>query len=169
MGLRLGVGRLSYADGVKPHPKIRKMVKWGGLVLTVLVVVVWVGSGWCDIRWVSASGACCMANCGYVEFAYEPEIFGSMVPVGWDTESHPFHWELRFQRVKLITGWTVAIPLWSVLVLALIPTGSAWRLDTLARRRARVGLCAMCNYDRAGLAAGAVCPECGAGALVSRG
>ncbi|MEX2220074.1 MAG: hypothetical protein WD749_15085 [Phycisphaerales bacterium] len=29
--------------------------------------------------------------------------------------------------------------------------------------RARRGQCAACGYDRAGLAAGAACPECGAG------
>ena len=26
--------------------RVRKTVKWGGLVLTVLLVVVWIGSGW---------------------------------------------------------------------------------------------------------------------------
>jgi len=36
------------------------------------------------------------------------------------------------------------------------------RLDMLARRRARIGCCPKCNYDRAGLAPGSVCPECGA-------
>ncbi|HVU64865.1 MAG TPA: hypothetical protein VHC70_12870, partial [Phycisphaerales bacterium] len=49
-------------------------------------------------------------------------------------------------------------------MLALLATTTAWRLDTLARRRARrgVNLCPKCGYDRAGIAGDAKCPECGA-------
>jgi len=43
-------------------------------------------------------------------------------------------------------------------------TAVAWRLDTLARRRADRTHCPRCRYDRSGLAAGAVCPECGTAA-----
>jgi uncharacterized OB-fold protein len=38
----------------------------------------------------------------------------------------------------------------------------AWWLDAKARRRILLNLCPNCSYDRAGLAMGAVCPECGA-------
>ena len=31
---------------MKPHPRIRKTIKWGGAVVTVLLVVVWIASGW---------------------------------------------------------------------------------------------------------------------------
>ncbi|HVU63419.1 MAG TPA: hypothetical protein VHC70_05550 [Phycisphaerales bacterium] len=43
-------------------------------------------------------------------------------------------------------------------------TAIAWRLDALANRRAGLNLCPKCNYDRAGLVAGAKCPECGSAA-----
>jgi hypothetical protein len=56
------------------------------------------------------------------------------------------------------------VPLWIPASAAIGATALAWRLDTLARRRARVGLCPKCSYNRAGLAVGAVCPECGAAA-----
>ena len=52
-------------------------------------------------------------------------------------------------------------PLWSPLLVTLLITGVAWRVDALARRRAGLDLCPKCRYDRAGLATGAVCPECG--------
>jgi hypothetical protein len=55
----------------------------------------------------------------------------------------------------------VGIPLWLPLAPTLLATAAAWRLDALARRRACAGLCPKCGYDRAGLAASAVCPECG--------
>jgi rubrerythrin len=53
------------------------------------------------------------------------------------------------------------VPFWPAWVTTAICTAFTWRLDTLARRRERLGRCPKCNYDRAGIAAGAVCPECG--------
>ena len=41
---------------MKPHPRIRKTIKWGGAVVTVLLVVAWIGSGWGEIEWESNSG-----------------------------------------------------------------------------------------------------------------
>jgi len=58
-------------------------------------------------------------------------------------------------------GWNVDVPMWIPLGVLLGATSGAWWLDAAARRRARVGLCAACGYERAGLAPGAVCPECG--------
>jgi hypothetical protein len=61
-----------------------------------------------------------------------------------------------------LPGWAwVWVPLWVPTVPPLIATGAAWRLDAVARRRARAGCCAKCGYDLRGLREGAVCPECG--------
>lgn len=35
---------------MKPHPRIRKTIKYGGAALTLLLVVVWIGSGWVYLR-----------------------------------------------------------------------------------------------------------------------
>ncbi|HMN40561.1 MAG TPA: hypothetical protein PKE29_06910 [Phycisphaerales bacterium] len=55
----------------------------------------------------------------------------------------------------------LTMPLWAPAVGILFITAIAWRLDTLARRRVRAHLCPKCRYDRAGLAMGVACPECG--------
>jgi rubrerythrin len=44
--------------------------------------------------------------------------------------------------------------------MAMGMAAAAWYLEILARR-ARLNLCPKCKYDRTGIAAGAVCPECG--------
>ncbi|HVU64866.1 MAG TPA: hypothetical protein VHC70_12875, partial [Phycisphaerales bacterium] len=60
------------------------------------------------------------------------------------------------------------MPIWSGLALNTLFYGTiAWGLlflpGTVRRwRRRRGGRCVKCGYDRAGLAAGAPCPECGA-------
>jgi len=52
-------------------------------------------------------------------------------------------------------------PIWPAVVASFFVSVAAWSLDILARRRGRLNLCPKCHYDRTGLAAGAVCPECG--------
>ena len=58
----------------------------------------------------------------------------------------------------------IAVPLWIPLVLLGVPTGVAWWRDRRRGRRLNAGECPSCGYDRAGLAAGAACPECGVAA-----
>ncbi|HVU64173.1 MAG TPA: hypothetical protein VHC70_09365 [Phycisphaerales bacterium] len=53
------------------------------------------------------------------------------------------------------------MPLWLLAAAALGVAIAASAPELLARRRARLNLCPSCHYDRAGLAAGAKCPECG--------
>lgn len=58
------------------------------------------------------------------------------------------------------------VPLMSITVPLWIPTLAAAALGLVAHRRVRrldrIGRCYRCGYDRAGLAAGSTCPECGA-------
>lgn len=55
----------------------------------------------------------------------------------------------------------VTLPLWIPTAVACGASLLCRRQDALARRRAGAGRCVKCHYDRSGLAAGAVCPECG--------
>jgi len=171
---------------MKPHPRIRKTIKWSGAVVTLLLVVPWIGSCWWSVSRCDRAPALddqpediIAVAPGVVLFSstadhlrISPKGFwnwGRYVPglhAPWYRQRTPFQWwfdsyssppSFPFQSTELI------IPLWPLPAMAIIPTALAWYLDARARRRERFGRCPKCGYDRTGLAAGAVCPECGAG------
>ena len=57
---------------------------------------------------------------------------------------------------------TMVLPLYLPLALTLAPAAFLWRGE-IRRRRRPVGHCQGCGYNRAGLAVGVKCPECGRG------
>ena len=146
-----------------PHPKIRKTVKWAGAAVTVLLVVVWIGSGWWGLQWRSASGYITWVGAGCYCLNWFPPDQRKAQYYGWDCTTYPyeFHWWGHWLSTSQYLFF--AVPLWIPTLAFALLTAAAWRLDTLARRRAKLNLCPTggCNYDRTGLAAGAVCPECG--------
>lgn len=152
----------------------RKTGKWGGAVLTLLLLVVWIGSGWWygEVEWLApfhwmrlgASEGSLFLSFGswdsglsHSTLSFEPRANnwnGWRDLIGrWDTF-----------RTLVPYGWSVACPIWVVMGIVFASTSLVWRTDVRAMRRAREGLCAACGYDLVGLAgtaAGAVCPECG--------
>jgi hypothetical protein len=149
---------------VKPHPRIRKTVKWGGAAVTVLLVVVWIGSGWWTLSWRCSSAIGFTVNSGsfMVRCAKQGGAQGA-VNAGWfgGYLESGLRWWVDWDNTP--RSWAIFVPLWLPAIAALVVTTLAWRLDTLARRRAKLNLCPTkgCDYDRTGLAIGAACPECG--------
>ena len=149
---------------MKPHPRIRKTIKWGGAVVTVLLVVVWIGSGWWNaVRWSGLRGV----RVGDRVVSFSWWAAGSREPPptshGWivftDRGSIPW-WFNPGGLSRLVT--VAEIPLWPAPLMSLLITAFFWHRDAVDRARSLRGVCPKCNYDRTGLAAGAVCPECGA-------
>ncbi len=162
---------------MKPHPRIRKTVKWGGAAVTVLLVVVWIASAWFMLEWgnrggwhtVLSGGEWIISYAGPADPASPSDLPGF---VGRRLPSAQYYWPVGFYftwhpkpQLSWLLGWYGQwfVPLWIPVLFFGMLSALAWRLDTLARRRARLNLCPTggCNYDRTGLAAGAVCPECG--------
>ena len=141
-------------------------MKWGGAVVTVLLVVVWIGSRW----WFAFAQGTHFGVTVYPGGIMLVEQTSPSLPPWWGLHSREGYggfegmWEWWFGFVSGNYGWQFFMPLWPFALATLSATVVAWRLDTLARRRARLTphLCPKCNYDRTGLAADAVCPECGA-------
>jgi hypothetical protein len=156
---------------MKPHPRplyIRKAIKWGCAATTVFLVVVWIGSGWWKPMWIETRagdleidrGRVCFQSSDFLDY-----------PTDWPQNAWP-RGVMELPKFRIEWGVTIkiggakreiAIPLWMFALLAGAVTAFAWRLDTLARRRALLNLCPKCHYDRTGLTGGlgAVCPECG--------
>ena len=88
----------------------------------------------------------------------QPDPTGFTLPRFFWPRSHAF----TFSSDAIDTY--VALPLWVPLILVAMPTALAWRIERRIARRAGDGRCTGCGYDRHGLAAEGVCPECGAGA-----
>ncbi|HVU63420.1 MAG TPA: hypothetical protein VHC70_05555 [Phycisphaerales bacterium] len=151
---------------MKPHPRIRKTIKWGGAAVTLLLVVVWIGSGWVRCLWRSVNTSV-QVDAGILVVIRDPTVTTVLPnrPPGWQYAIQP-HASLRWFMARRTAGSLTAlyIPLWLPALACLLCTTGAWRLDVLARRRARLKLCPKCHYDRARLAAGAKCPECGSAA-----
>jgi hypothetical protein len=147
---------------MKPHPRIRKTIKWGGLALGLLLAGVWVRSEWVGGYW-EMSGWQLNSQLGRVAVSHDrdPNRDRARLFFALRLEADGRWW---WQWIPGPPGGILLIPLWIPLTGALFATAAAWRLDALARRRARAGLCSKCHYDRAGLASSAVCPECGAAA-----
>ncbi|MBX3379531.1 MAG: hypothetical protein KF805_05525 [Phycisphaeraceae bacterium] len=149
---------------MKPHPRVRKTVKWAGAVSLVTLSALWIGTARHAVLFVWKSGLTVMSAYGtigigkqYVWLPIPPEMQGWHLDMGG---SAPLQWWFNGEWDDAARN--VSVPLWAVCLPVLIATGAAWRLDVLATRRKKVGRCATCGYDRAGLKLDAACPECGA-------
>ncbi len=149
---------------MNPYQRIRKTIKWGGAVVTVLLAAAWISCIWTCVTWRHASrpalGVWAIWHGGVVQMGNDSG--GVAGAAGWRCYVFPalLNWKPEFGYS--VGYWEFVLPLWIPVAISLTLTATAWRLDALARRRARVGFCPKCNYDRSGLAAGTVCPECGA-------
>jgi hypothetical protein len=148
---------------MKPHPRIRKTIKWGGAAVTVLLVAVWIGCGW----WVAgyrANQLVVSLEPGVVVVISGPYL-SDPLSMGWYAipRGEFTHWTWGFVNASTPESRVLFFPVWLFVAATLVPSAAAWRLDTLARRRAKLNLCAKCGYDRTGLRGGigAKCPECG--------
>lgn len=154
-----------YALYMRPHPKVRMLVKWGGLALIAVLAALW----WVSLRklvvyrtapdglWVGISE-------GRIAALTPPQAMSSGQGPGghWVVGDLWSRTEWAFRYAWNQNDIRIHIPFWFLIVTATIPTAIAWHLDLVARRRAHAGLsCAHCHYSLAGLALGLPCPECG--------
>lgn len=140
---------------------VRTTVKWGGLGLTVLLGVVWIGSAWYGRFWSLGRDRYVgigVGQIGYVDLSATVSDY-TLSDIDMGLTGFELNW--GFGMGKGAVGWSTILPLWFPTLLSLLATTAAWRADAKYVRRVRAGLCGSCGYDLSGLS-GAVCPECGA-------
>jgi hypothetical protein len=141
-------------------------------VVAAVLAVVWVGSYWISIYGGHAPTANEFRSCwvaggaaGYYSIRTPSPIGG--LGVGWLRDCHwiseqgrNWYWlpGYRFDAFGGRISRDLWVPLWPAVAVANLFAVVHWR----RARRVHPGSCPSCGYSRAGLAADAVCPECGA-------
>ncbi len=161
----------------------RRMLKWAGLVLSLLIAVAWAVSLRWYLRYFKAiEGAArftvtpgaqygiAIVRSDTGEFVQNHMVTLFRGHLGCGTSVCPPHklgWHAT--RVRLASPWwrplyyhsalgtEVLIPLWIPFLVVGIPTGFLWWHDRL---RIPLGHCQNCGYNLTGNVSG-VCPECG--------
>lgn len=136
----------------------RSSIKWSCTVLTVLLLVVWVGSAWWVVSTPVTKTFAGVIAAGQVtivfdarEYIYEVEDFY------FGKTSRPFAWSFGYLILSdAPLTVLVFIPLWAIATLTALLSAWLWYRD----RRRGPGLCGSCGYDLRGNTRG-VCPECG--------
>ena len=135
--------------------RIRRVLKWGGLGLCVLIAAMWTASLWTTTMSTTRGGdprpfLCIIENGSCMIFRPIDNTW-----VLWGAWSGmPWMWRPRFEGQQ--GAWVLVLPLWIPLLLVAAPTAWLWWRD----RRFPSGHCQPCGYDLTGNVTG-VCPECG--------
>jgi hypothetical protein len=159
---------------MKPHQRIRKTIKWGGAAVTVLLGVVWIGSGWVSAsvpvpppkghreRWSLSHGSLVMATYPSVLPVRRGLPWGRDVAADFAT-GEPVRFAIlwTWSRSGAVGIDFVSIPLWPLILIAAFPSLLMFHVEARSRRLVQSNRCPGCAYDRAGIAAGSKCPECG--------
>jgi len=87
--------------------------------------------------------------------------FRTLVWSTFSLDPFPDSWMWRPRaHLDFWNSWTLHIPYWIPTFLCLATFALLFRVERREKRLARAGRC-VCGYSLAGLAEGAVCPECG--------
>ncbi len=139
--------------------RIRRIAKWSGVVVCVVLVVAWVISGrwgvsyvvatspvWHDLRVAYGRADVISTNEAWMPTPDEPRLRY------WRNYSWSWAW---LPEVNNPAG-SITCPLWVPFIIVLVPTAYLFYRD---RRHPR-GHCQKCGYDLQGNVSG-VCSECG--------
>ncbi len=159
---------------IRKRSRARRIAKWTGVVVCVVIVVTFVASHWWSIEWVG--GRCrVFVGGGGVYFVYG-EVAGQDIVLnigqpGWFTGAFgiteggdvrrvygvPHYWGFQYwASPENGVDAYLTIPLWLPFLLTTVPTFILWRRD----RRPPPGHCQRCGYNLTGNVSGR-CPECG--------
>jgi hypothetical protein len=85
----------------------------------------------------------------------------AFISLGWHSRTRQSSMSWWYEEHTQFAARWVRLPLWPLALLSFLAT-AALHSGTRFCCRARIGHCPACNYDRRGIPAASVCPECGA-------
>lgn len=142
--------------------RLRSSIKWSCTALTVLLLVVWIGSAWWGCGGKLLPTGELFIGGGALNFGWNRPW--SIIPNqlewwGFFPTAYDFVWSFDVFRGTTFGGATntfVTVPLWSLLLPFAALNGWLWYRD----RPRKPGHCVICNYNLRANTTG-VCPECG--------
>ena len=144
----------------RPRHRLRRILKWTGLVLCLLFPAAWGFSMqrglFCNLGYPDHSLELVLGAVWYRAQPRPDPVTAPFISITDLYQAAPSaHWRIRGSTVPG-SRWVV-VPLWLPFVLVVGATAFLWLFD----RRIPVGLCISCRYDLTGNTTG-ICPECGA-------
>ncbi len=142
---------------------LRRIIKWVGLTLCILLLVTWVGTyaGGVFIRLYPNHVVVSAGGVRYLRYPIAPrrpaEVRWMEEPLN-NMHALPYVvWSKEFlpDGSQIGPDWWFDLPFWFLLLMFGFPTLIAWRRD-----RVKPGHCRTCEYNLTGNVSG-VCPECG--------
>ena len=133
----------------------RRFGKWAATVLALALAAGFVFTFFQTVSYYPWSGKQCHLTSGALLRGYRNGISPLGGPYLARPTHRPFTWLPHYDTSAMDYWWVC--PLWPIPLGAGLVAVWLWRLDRFPR-----GHCRRCGYDLTGLAAGAVCPECGA-------
>ena len=142
--------------------------------MCVVIAACMVGNRYWSVWWNATARLQVVIDGGRIDVTlYEtPSVHPgiSLSPIHTQMSDRAYNrWLIRqmAESVAFHTRWSNAsVSLVWLLVLAAASTAALFGVDAWVAARRRHGRCNKCRYDLRGLAAGAVCPECGAATRV---
>ncbi len=144
---------------MKRRPRLRRVAKWGGLTLSLLILLTWGASlvfAWEYWRLSPSHLITLDLDRGVlVTCWYDADVPTSESSFAVRYEFSRPSWRLRFEQ-GINRFVYIGLPLWIPFLLAALPTAFLFWRD----RRTPPGHCQECGYDLTGNTSG-VCSECG--------
>lgn len=164
------------AASMAQRGRARRVAKWAGLVVCVLIAGVWAASHRWLVRWMNNSRLATARQYHFLSLESGALLHGRFPDANpvlllqrpdWAFASHSGETIWLPERSSRGTGVILIVPLWIPFAAFAVPTIVLWYCDRPSARRRRAGQCSKCGYDRGGLAVESPCPECGAAGSVA--
>ena len=151
-----------------PPSRTRRIFKWTGAGLSLLILLAWVVSLWCGFAALPAQG--CRISAGQGEFdvaiatfdlSYKGTGFFTFPRSNLGFKQPRVRYEESISPLGMHHVYLVELPYWLLFLLTAIPTAWLWHRDRRLFSSPPDHLsCRGCGYDLTGNLSG-VCPECG--------